>query len=169
MAIAIDSATRTNKPIHFRDDEIWESMNSLGDSPGGTARVNLKRYLYLVSRNIAAVNRIFTIAEICLICEALPYNSRTGVDLSPSHITALWLAVEEAVLLHQLDKKWNVDLSELIFKLRQLDDCQFFSLVFAVEKFWTLRGRTSNADKDWTKQLNQVGLVGLEKINAASY
>ena len=161
-----DSAKRS-KAVNFRDNEIWETLNSLSDSPGGSARVCLRRYFYLMSKSVPTLDKLFTLAEISLICEALPHSESSGVNLSLPSIMTVWFVVEEAILLRQLDLKWDVDTPSLVEKLKQLTDSQLFSLVFAVEQFWMLRHRNSDNGEDWTQELNQVGFTGrYQKIKA---
>jgi hypothetical protein len=54
--------------------------------------------------------------------------------------------VLEAIELHDLDRRWNVDGRELVTKLRSLDHLALFALVDAVGRFWAQPTSTGEHD-----------------------
>jgi hypothetical protein len=86
-----------------------------------------------------------------------------GVRFDPieASLQYIWAALEDAE--DQYFEKWGVDPTELIERIRELDDLQRMALIDAIERFWSgVRRSREEGDDTLAPTPESVGLVAVE-------
>ncbi|GGK22800.1 hypothetical protein GCM10010965_14630 [Caldalkalibacillus thermarum] len=126
--------------------EILDLIDERGEARSSTINRDLERLYTLYRRALNVIE--FGVNEACLITEALETKNMTA---ETAHL--LWAYVEDALRHKHLSKVWNVDGSELVEKLRSLNEIQAMAVIDAVERFWTgfEKGKYRDMEKDVPK------------------
>lgn len=121
------------KPIAITiDPAILEQLDQRGDNRSEQIRMDLSRYYRLLAEARGRLRTLLTPAELSAIIDIQNghwYHER--LDLA--EITA---NVADGCRLEGLDKKWNIDGSALLDKLRTLDLLSVHALTDATQRFW---------------------------------
>jgi hypothetical protein len=143
-----------NTRIQLKNAQLAQKLKERHDSVSEAAKVALYRYFHLLED---AVRRLgLTKQEASLIADAL--NGWWVNAEPPSLIRAgLYMTVLDAIELNQLDKKWGVNGSEILEKLKALSELEAIALVDAIQRFWY--EPDSSDISDVSEKLKKVGLI----------
>jgi hypothetical protein len=115
---------------------------------------------HIIARDLARLYRMYeralrevplTYNEACLLVDAL-----NGYMPDIASAKYLWAEVEDAVRLGELDKKWQVDGTVLMEKLRGLSLLHCMALIDAVERFWVLSESENGETLDRIKKIFNI-------------
>lgn len=109
--------------------ELDTELQKRGDNRTQIITRDLDR-LYTSYRRALKEVRL-SLAEASLIVDAL-----NGVMMDANSAVLLWAEIADAVQLDGLDKKWTVDGTALVDKLRGLSNIQALAIIDAAERFW---------------------------------
>lgn len=128
-------------------DEIEKEIRSRGENRSWIISRDLERLYALYRRAIRETPLEYR--EACLIVDAL-----NGSIMDANTATMLWASIEDACKLDGLDKKWEVDGSALVEKLRGLNVLQAMALIDAAERVWGVPDGERDFEKDIRKYFN---------------
>jgi len=139
--------------VSFRVAELVtpiQERTKPGDTLGSVAKRDLERYYHALALALRSVD--LTEGEALLISDA-----SNGTLWQHHSMSLLWAEVDDACALEHLDRKWSVDRSALVGKLRQLTLIQTFAICDAAERFWN---RVADAREETNEErVRAVGLV----------
>ncbi len=123
--------------IYFYN-EVEARIDARGENRSQTVNRDLLRLYALYERALQEID--ITTEEAHLIADAL-----NGVSMEVGTVRAFPPEIEDAINYQKLDKKWNVDGTILIEKLKKMNALQLMALVDAAERFWALpdEGKTT--------------------------
>lgn len=133
--------------VGFRPGKLVRELLARGEPAerSWVARRDLERYYAVLRYSLEEID--LTEAEALLVLEALQ-----GSALDAISYRLLWKEVEDALSLHQLDRKWQVDGAALVARLRALSPGAAMAVADAAE-------RASRAEGDLRAAVRAVGLV----------
>jgi hypothetical protein len=118
----------TTRLVQFRAAGTLETnlqhRTPTGKPVGEIARRDLVRYYNLLRLSLPK----FTLNEAMLMVEGLDIHS-----FAPEDINRLWIHINNAIQVHGLDKKWQVDGKALVEKLHNLTMIEYVAVWDAIE------------------------------------
>lgn len=116
----------------YLSDQLLEVIGPIDGTTSLSGRINqiAERYRFVLERTRVAER--FSEPEWNLLRDSL-----NGVWLQPAEsIRGLSIGVQDSIALDHLDRKWGVDGTALLAKLRALTVAEEVALVEAVEQWW---------------------------------
>lgn len=126
--------------------KIEAKQDSFDGNFSGTVEKLLSRYLDLLQREQVELNRMFAPNEKGLIVDAL---NGTGF-LYPFSVQMVCAAIEDALSMDGLGKKWEIEEDVFLSKINTLSNGQKHALVDAVQAWW---GAVGNGKEVQPEQL----------------
>lgn len=129
--------TKISKSISLYEDTIvgiHDYPVSMEECQDFSYKVNEMAKLLISLRRHAKKELVnyFTLDEACAICEIcknLPYVG----EINPKSV--LYGHIEDACMIDQLDKKWNIDKTALLTKIDKLSTFQTYTVISNVYEF----------------------------------
>lgn len=132
------------KPISITiEPDVLRWVDERADNRSEQINGDLSRYYRMLAEIRPALREKLSVAELSLILDAC--NGWMMDFLAPAY---LWMEVADAIRLHQLDAKWEVeDGANLVQRIRAMSWAETVTLADAITRWWHAVG-----DGDHTRE-----------------
>lgn len=120
-----------NAPEH-----IIAAFDARGEDRSNAIWTNLARYLAILNRTKLDLAKRFNEKECGLIldaCNGVAFMEPVSIQLLPENVV-------DAIEIDQIDRKWEVDSTELVTKLKALSFAERMVVVDSIQLWWNRVG-----------------------------